>query len=124
LGGVGDGHDGVGQRVRPTQLVDQLAHRSCLAADAGIHADHTGAALVDDGVQRQAGFARAAIAKEEFALTQADRDRGVDHLDAGQQGLVDRSPVERTVSRRLRRASALRPRAVVGADARPRARAE
>jgi hypothetical protein len=47
--------------------------------------------LVDDRVDRDGGLAGLAVADDELALAAADRDHGVDGLDAGLHRLVART---------------------------------
>ena len=46
--------------------------------------------LIDDGVEHDGGLAGLAIADDQFALAAADRDQGVDGLDAGRHRLMHR----------------------------------
>ena len=46
--------------------------------------------LVDEGVDRDGGLARLAIADDQFALATADRHHGVNRLHTRLQGLVNR----------------------------------
>ena len=48
-----------------------------------------GVALVDDRVDGDGGLAGLAVADDQLALAAADRDHGVDGLDAGLQRLID-----------------------------------
>ena len=61
-----------------------LGDRGLLLADGHVDADEVLALLVDDRVDRDGGFARLAIADDEFPLAAANRNQGV---DAGQSGL-------------------------------------
>ena len=47
----------------------------------------------DDRVDRDGGFAGLAVADDELALAAADRDHGVDGLDAGGKRLFDGLPL-------------------------------
>ena len=61
-----------------------------LLADRDVDADEVAALLVDDRVDRDGGLARLAVADDQLALAAADRDQGVDGLDAGLDRRVDR----------------------------------
>src|SRR5204863_5297720 len=55
-----------------------------------VDADQVAAALVDDRVQRDGGLTGLAVADDQLALPTADRDHGVERLDAGLHGHVHR----------------------------------
>ncbi len=71
------------------QLLRHLHHGGALLADGHVEAVHVLAALVDDGVDGDAGLARLAVADDQLALAAADGGQGVDHLDAGLHRLLD-----------------------------------
>ena len=89
VGRRGRDDDRVVHRADLAQLVDQADDRRLLEADGDVDADHVAAALVDDGVDRHRGLAGLAVADDQLALAAADRDHGVDRLDAGLQRLGD-----------------------------------
>ena len=115
VGGRGDDHDGVLDRAGLPEPLHHRRHRRLLLADGDVHADDAGALLVDDRVDRDGGLAGAAVADDQLALATADRDHGVDGLDAGLQRLVDRLPhddagrddLDRPAGLRLDRAQAV-----------------
>ena len=67
-----------------------LRNRRALLADGHIDTDHACALLVDDGIQADRGLAGLAVADDQLALSAADRDHGVDRLDAGLERYVYR----------------------------------
>src|SRR6185437_12869445 len=62
--------------------------RRRLLADADVDTDDASAFLVDDRVDGDRRLARAAVADDQLALAAADRDHGVDGLDARLQRLL------------------------------------
>ena len=80
------------ERARVAQLLHHRGHGRALLADGDVHADDAGALLVDDRVDRDGGLAGAAVADDQLALAAADRNHGVDGLDAGLERLLDRLP--------------------------------
>src|SRR5207249_1830688 len=50
--------------------------------------DHPGALLIDDGVEGNGGLAGLAVADDQLALAAADRNHGIDRLDASLQRLL------------------------------------
>ena len=54
--------------------------------------------LVDDGVDRHSGLACLTVADDQLTLASANRNHGVDGLDAGLQRLVHRLAVDHTWS--------------------------
>ena len=67
--------------------VHDLGHCRELLADGHVNADESFALLVDDRVDGEGALAGLTIANDQLALTSADRDQGIDGLDAG----LDRS---------------------------------
>ena len=89
-----DGHDnGVVHRARVGQHLHHLRNRRALLPDRAVDADHVAALLVDDGVQNDGGLSRLPVADDQFALAAADRNHGVDGLDARLQRLAHRLAV-------------------------------
>src|SRR5690606_2045264 len=68
------------------------SHRRRLLSDCDIDADDAGALLVDDRVDGDCRLACSAIADDELALSAADRDHGVNGLDAGLERLLHGLP--------------------------------
>src|SRR5262249_6215632 len=65
-----------------------------LLADDDVDADETLALLVDDRVEGDGRLSSLAVADDQLALAAADRDHGVDGLDAGLDRLLDGLPVD------------------------------
>ena len=78
-----DDHDGVLHGAVVFERLHHLRHGGALLADGDIDADHVAALLIDDGVERDGGLAGLAVADDQLALAAADRNHGVDGLDAG-----------------------------------------
>jgi len=86
---IGAGSDA----VAATTMVYSMAPKSVsvfttwatwiVLANRDIDANHVAALLVDDGVERDGGLAGLAVADDQLALAAADRDHGVNGLDAG-----------------------------------------
>ena len=72
------------------QGLDHLRDRGAFLADGDVDADDVLALLVDDGVDGNGGLAGLAVADDELALSAADRDHGVNGLDAGLERLAHR----------------------------------
>src|SRR5215467_14054512 len=73
-------------------LLKQLAnlrHLEVLLADGHVDADEVLALLVDDRIERDGGLAGLAVADDQLALAAADRDQGVNRLEARLHGRVD-----------------------------------
>ena len=90
IGGRGHHHDGVFHGAGVFQRLDHLGDGGALLADGDIDADHVAALLIDDGVERDGGLAGLAVADDQLALAAADRNHGVDGLDAGLHRLFHR----------------------------------
>src|SRR5512135_128241 len=65
-----------------------------LLTDRDVDAGDVPALLVDDGVNRNGGLSGLTGADDQLTLSAADRDHGVDRLDAGLERLVDRLPLD------------------------------
>ncbi len=90
VGSGGGNDDGVVHGAVLLELVDHLGDRRALLADGDIDADDVLPLLVDDGVDGNRGLAGLAVADDQLALAAADRDHGVDRLEAGLHRLMDR----------------------------------
>ena len=77
-----------------SQGLHHLRHRRTLLPDGDIDANHVAALLIDDGVERDGGLAGLPVADDQLALAAADRNHGVDGLDAGLHRLFHRLPVD------------------------------
>ena len=90
--------DGVVQRAALFERLHDLGDGGALLADGDVDAIELGAfvgALVDrllvqDGVDGDGGLAGLTVADDQFALAAADRDQGVDGLEAGLHRLMHR----------------------------------
>ena len=58
--------------------------------DGDVDARHALALLGNDGVDGDSRLAGLAVTNDEFALATANRHHGVDGLETGLQGLIDR----------------------------------
>src|SRR3989344_2497554 len=77
-------------RPRFAQFGHNARHLGFFLPGGYIDTDDILALLVDDGIDSDSCFSRLAIADDEFALSAADRDEGIDGLDAGLYRLIDR----------------------------------
>jgi len=79
-------------------VLGELRHnggdRRLLLADGDVEAVNALPLLVDDRVEGDGGLADLAVADDELTLATADRDHGVDRLDAGLERLFDRLALE------------------------------
>src|SRR5262249_37415002 len=90
--------DGVFQRALLLEHLHELCDGGALLADGDINAIEldllvTGRIerlLVEDGVERDRGLAGLAVADDQLALAAADRDQGIDGLQAGRHRLMHR----------------------------------
>src|SRR5262249_36914074 len=87
---VGADNDGVVHRAGVLEVLYDAGDVGLLLADGDVDADDPLAALVDDRVQRDLRLAGLAVADDQLALAAADRRHGVNRLDAGLQGHLDR----------------------------------
>mmetsp|Transcript_26009 Transcript_26009/g.66163 ORF Transcript_26009/g.66163 Transcript_26009/m.66163 type:complete len:233 (-) Transcript_26009:266-964(-) len=80
------------------ECLDDLGHGRTLLTDSDIHTEQLfafalggiiGRLLVQDGVDAHGGLAGLAITNDEFALTAANRDHGINSLDTRHHGLVN-----------------------------------
>src|SRR5690606_34319264 len=98
LGGRGGDHDGVLQRAALLERLDDLGHGRALLTDGDVDAVELGALvvrgvdrlLVQDGVDGDRRLADLTVANDQLALAAADRDQGVDRLQAGLHRLMHR----------------------------------
>ena len=91
VGGRGDDDDGVIHRAVLFQDPHGLGDLGTLLPDRDVDADDVAVLLVDDRVERDGGLAGLAVADDQLALAAADRDHGVDRLDAGLERRCRRS---------------------------------
>ena len=85
VGRRGRHDDGVVHRPVFLQGAHHLRERGALLAGTDVDAIHVGIFLVDDGVNRDGGFAGLPVADDEFALSAANRHHAVNRLDPGLQ---------------------------------------
>ena len=70
--------DAVVHCVAFAQILHQLGNARRLLTDGNVHADNVLALLIQHGIQRNRRFARLTVADNQFALTAANREHGVD----------------------------------------------
>ena len=103
--GCGRGDDaGIIHRTVLRKRLGYLRDGRTLLADRDVDTDNARALLVDDGVQADRGLAGLAVTDDQLALAAADRDHGVDRLDAGLERHVYRRALDDARSRALDRA--------------------
>ena len=73
----------IGHRAAFLQLLVNLNDAGALLPNGHVEAHDVLAALVEDGVDRNAGFPGLSIADDQFALAAADRRKRVDHFQTG-----------------------------------------
>src|SRR5690606_2441647 len=78
------------QRAVFFQLANHVADRGGFLANSDVNAGNALAFLADDGVDGYGGLACLAVTDDELALATANRNHGVDGLDAGSQRLRHR----------------------------------
>lgn len=91
--GVGSGRsddDGVFHRAVLFQLAYHVGNSRSFLTDGNVDTGHVLTLLVDDGVDSDGGLAGLAVANDQFALTAADRNHGVDGLQASLYWLINR----------------------------------
>ena len=86
-----DGRVGHGTGI--LQRLHHLSHSGTLLPYGDIETEDLLALLVDDRIDGDRGLAGLPVADDQLSLTAADRNHGVDRLDAGLKRLLDRSPV-------------------------------
>ena len=88
---AGFGHDdrGVLQGSVFAQQLDGTDDRGALLSNQHIDAIDVLATLIDDGIQGDRTASQALITDKQLALTLADRDQGIDDLDARVQRFMD-----------------------------------
>ena len=90
VGGVGGYHDGMLHRAVRVEQAYRLGDFARLLPNGDVDADEVAAALVDDGVERDGGFAGGAVADDQLALPAPNGNHRVYRLDARLNGGVDR----------------------------------
>lgn len=82
-------HAGIRQCAAPAQRFHRLRDGAGLLTDGDVYAHHILALLVEDGVHRDGGLARLAVAYDQLTLTAAYGEHGVYREYARFHGLVD-----------------------------------
>ena len=82
---LGDDHDGVFHRAFLAKVGHGLGHGGSALADGAIDAEDILAALVENGVDGDGGFARLPVAQDQLALAAPDGNKRIDDLEAGLQ---------------------------------------
>ena len=90
LFGAGGDDDRVVERASLGELLGDVHDGGHALTDRNVDGDDSRVLVVDDRVDRDRGLAGLAVADDQLALATADRDHGVDRLDAGLEGLLDR----------------------------------
>ena len=72
------------------ELAHDIRNRRLLLTDGHVNAFNARALLVDDGVNGNRGLAGLPVANDQFALSTAYRDHGVDGFQTRLQRLIDR----------------------------------
>ena len=108
VAGAGGDHDRVVHGAVAAEDVDDGGRRRFLLGDRHVDADDARPLLVEDRVDGDGRLAGLAVADDQLALAAADRDHGVDRLDAGLQRLVDRLPFGDARARSTRAARSCR----------------
>ncbi len=75
-------NDGVVHSTCIFQCADNLGNGGTFLTDGNVDADDILTLLVDDGIQCYSGFASLAVTDNQFPLTTANGNHGVDGLDA------------------------------------------
>src|SRR5260370_30277811 len=87
-------HDGVIHRAEVGERLHHLGNGRTLLPDGAVNTYKVVALAVDDGVERDCGFARLPVADDQLALSAANRDHAVNGLESGGHGLAYRLAVD------------------------------
>ena len=82
FGRGGRDHDGVLHCAEIGQRLDHLRHRGAFLADRAVNANQIAAALIQNRIQNDGGFADLPVTDDQFALAAADGNHRVNGLDA------------------------------------------
>src|SRR5438067_536484 len=104
----GRNHDRVIHRAGIGQRFNYLRDGRTLLPDAAINADQVTTALVDYGVENDGGLASLAITDDQLALAAANRNHGINCLQAGRHRLAHRLAINDAGSNALHGVVALR----------------
>lgn len=72
---------------------DDAGNGRCLLADSDVDADDACVLLIQDGIDGDGRLAGATVTDDEFTLATADRNHGVDSLEACLERYLDRLAV-------------------------------
>ena len=92
VAGGGRHNDGVVHGSMPLERIPHPGHRGRLLSNGHIDADHVLPFLVEDGVHRNGGLARLAVADEQLTLSPPNGDHGINGQDPGLKRGVHRLP--------------------------------
>src|SRR4029078_7407623 len=73
----------IAHRAAPRQILNDLRDLCLHLSASDVDTDDVFRFLIDNGVDRNGGLARLAVADDQFALSPTDWRHGVDRLDAG-----------------------------------------
>ena len=90
---LGHDHHGVVHRALLPQDSHGLRHGGSTLANGTIHAHDILAPLVEDGVERNRGFARLPVTQNQFSLAAPDRYERIDDFETGLERHGDRRAV-------------------------------
>ena len=89
-------HDGIRHRAMVFQRFYYPRHRRSLLADSNVNTDAVLPLLINDGINGDGRFPRAAVADNELALTAPDGHQGVDGFDPRLEGLMNGLTIRNT----------------------------
>ena len=78
-----DNHNGIIHCSLLIEISHYFGYSGCALANRTVDAHHILSVLVEDGVDRDGGLARLAIAENQFALATTDGNKRVDRLQSG-----------------------------------------
>src|SRR3984957_10271931 len=93
-GGSGHDNDAAFGRGGAMDSFDGALDARTLLPDSDIHADNVAGFLIDDRIDPDRGLADGAIADDQFALTAAEREQGIDDEEAGLNRLDHEIPID------------------------------
>ena len=85
--------DGIGHSAVFFQGPDNAGNGRCLLANSDVDADDACVLLIQDGIDGDGRLAGATVTDDEFTLATADRNHGVDSLEACLERYLDRLAV-------------------------------
>jgi len=90
VAGAGRNDAGIRHGIVFAEILHHLGHGGFLLADGDIDTFNARFLLADDGIDTDGGLADLAVADDQLALSPADGRHGVDSLQTGVHGLIDR----------------------------------